>query len=202
MNPDVAQLINLIQSQLNTQGRLLWVQLVILIAYTVATIALAIIGILQIKGYKKDKKDQAEKEKKWKTVEACESLDVSVKFDDFNRAISKKCESGKAGFIDYTYDNMKQVEIDIKGLLNCLDSLAIGVIEFVYNEEIIRDHYEQILKDAVELFILCKFDENEKSKILLDRPVVREDDFVCLLKVYKKWKTNQRKPGIHYCEGS
>ena len=202
MNLDVAQLINLIQSQLNTQGRLLWVQLVILIAYTVATIVIAIIGILQIKGYKKDKKNQAENEKKWKTVEACERLDVSVKFDDFNRAITKKSESGKAGFIDYTYDNMKQVEIDIKGLLNCLDSLAIGVTEIFYNEEIIRDHYEQILKDAVELFILCKIDESEKSKIILDRPVVRKDDYVCLLKVYEKWKTNPRKPGIHYCEGS
>ncbi len=202
MSPDIAQLANLIQSQLNTQGRLLWAQLFLLLLYTCATFFIAYFGWKQIKRYEEERSIQAQNQKKWKTIEACERLDTSVKFDDFNRAITNKSGEGKEGVIDYSYENMKHVEIDIKGLLNCLDSLAIGISENVYLEEIIHDHYEQIIIDAVELFLLCASNGKHESKIVLDKSVASKDDFGCLLKLYDKWKIDSRKHGTLYCDGS
>lgn len=194
MSPDVKALIDLIQSQLNSQTLLLWAQLILLLFYTGATFFLVLIGWKQLKKLDRDLECRRKDEKKWATVRACERLDTDSTFDGFNQRIFDKSTSKGDGVIDYTFANMKPLEADIKGLLNCFDALAIGVLENVYREDIIKDHYETTIKCAVNAFLLCKNEDNEDDKIIADRPVVKKEDYSSLMKLYEKWESTTSKP--------
>jgi hypothetical protein len=200
MSPDIKELIGLIQSQLNSQEMLLWAQLIILVLYTGATFFLAFIGWKQLKKIEDATNARSKNEMKWATIRACERLDTDSTFDGFNQRIFSQSRLGKKGNLDYTCNNMKSLDVDIKGLLNCFDALAIGVLEGVYNEDIIRDHYETTIQEAVKIFLLCESVMRDGTKVLVDRPVVNIDEYKCLMRLYAKWQAEVRTTKTHFCE--
>ncbi len=72
---------------------------------------------------------------------------------------------------------MLPVMQELRAILNYLDSLAVGVAQGVYIEQIVRDNLELVIEKAVDNFCI----EDFKSELNLD-------GFSHLLELRRRWK--------------
>jgi hypothetical protein len=135
----------------------------------------------QIKFQSEQLKIQGEREKKWATIRACERYDFDPTINAYTAAVFRKTKDGT----DYT--DAKQTFYEVIGLLNYLESLAIGVFQGVYNERIVYDHFEDIIFKAVKALIKGESGTKGGWEWVASSPVVKEESFVQLVKLYNKW---------------
>ena len=113
-----------------------------------------------------------ENQKQWATVTACERYDTEVSLYLMKRRIRRYWDESSQ-----TYREPEKIRRDVINLLNCLDSIAIGIKQKIYIEHIARDHLENIIEEAVGRFIYTK-----PRGCFCD-----EDNYPCLIWLYKEW---------------
>lgn len=167
-------------------GNCLWtastyIQLLASVATALATVGIAIVGINQLKQIAEHMRVQGEREKKWATIKACERYDSEPSIAQYARNIWDASKSGT----DYTVvDNILH---DIIGFMNYLDSLAIGIDQGVYNEQIVRDHMQSSIYKSVKAFIKGESGEVNGIAWKATKPLTIAKGYPCLLKLYDKW---------------
>lgn len=157
----------------------------------IATSVLAIMGIIQLKKISENMITQGEREKKWATIKACERYDSDPALNRYTKVIWEKSKNG----IDYT--NIEEARHEILGFLNYLDSLAIGIYQGVYNEQIVYDHMKGSVYKAVKVFIKGESGEVDGLSWTIDKPFVKAEGFTCLLKLYGKWFPDELEIKYH-----
>ena len=130
---------------------------------------------------------QGEREKKWATIKACERYDSDTAVNRYTKVIWEKSKSGT----DYT--NIEEARHEILGFMNYLDSLAIGVYQGVYNEQIVYDHMKSSIYKAVKVFIVGESGEIDGLSWSAHKPFMKTEGFACLLKLYDKWFKDELK---------
>jgi hypothetical protein len=147
----------------------------------IATSGLAILGVKQLKQISHQMTIQGEREKKWATIKACERYDSDPAINHYTKLIWDKSKNGT----DYT--NIEEARHEVLGFMNYLDSLAIGVSQGVYNEQIVSDHLRSTIYKAVKIFIKGETGEVDGFSWSVNKPFVKPDGFECLLKLYDQW---------------
>ena len=110
-----------------------------------STMALAWIAWFQIDSIRKESKQ-------WETVKIFHQYDTDpILFECAKsiRVLSKGADYGRI-----TLDPVMQ---EVRNILNYFDSLAVGVTQGVYIEEIIRDNLEPVICLAVDNFVTDSF---------------------------------------------
>jgi hypothetical protein len=128
-----------------------WLALVSAVAAFVTasmTVVIAIVGLRQLRKITEQTRIAGENQKKWASIAACERYDSDPVIEEATKFIWQN----RNGPNDYS--NISEYKREVIVLLNYLDSLAIGIGQKMYFEDIIRDHMEPIIKHAVENFVL------------------------------------------------
>jgi hypothetical protein len=79
-------------------------------------------------------------QKGWETLKACERYESDPILDTSLRNIKKMRDAGELASM------ATAISIDIRTVLNYLDGIAIGVRQGFYDESIVRDHLEPIMR--------------------------------------------------------
>ena len=116
----------------------------------IGTILLVVVtGILAIVGYEQVQ-DFKYENKKTRTLNACDRYDTDVLLDASLRNIRK----GRLSVGDSNlFTNADVYRTDIVSVLNYLDSIAIGIEQGLYIEELSKDHLNEILQRHVDEFL-------------------------------------------------
>jgi hypothetical protein len=115
------------------------------LATAVATCGIIVTAIQQIRGLR-------EENRKWETVKAC----TAYTKDPILFQCAKEVRARSKGS-DYTRATMMPVMQELRAILNYLDSLAVGVAQGVYIEQIVRDNLQLVIEKAVDNFCIEDF---------------------------------------------
>jgi hypothetical protein len=109
------------------------------------TLALVVVAYTQIRALR-------EENRKWETVKACNLYDT----DPVLHACAGHIRSLSRGQ-DYSFTNMAPAYHQVRTLLNYCDSLAVGVSQGVYIEQIIQDNLRLVIEQLVDKFTTDDF---------------------------------------------
>jgi hypothetical protein len=110
----------------------------LVLAFTTAV--LVAVGLAQIVSAR-------EEAKRGRTLTACDRYDTDPVLD---ASLHKLAKADRDGLLE---TNPGEFRTDIASVLNYLDSLAVGIVQGLYIEEIIRDHNESIIKRHVSQYL-------------------------------------------------
>lgn len=131
----------------------------------VGTVLTALVAGYQILQLRRDQKGR-------ETLKACERYDSDPVLD---RALCALRDARNAGQLK---ENAKALSLEATTILNYLDGIVIGVKQGFYNEAVVRDHLEPIMRWHVRELI-----------VELGRDMdISPDDFSKLLALLDKWK--------------
>jgi hypothetical protein len=105
-----------------------------------ATCVLVGVGVFQIRSIR-------EEAKRSRTLAACDRYDQDIVLDGSLHRLAEARRSGQFSA------NPSAYRTDIATLLNYLDSIACGIAQGLYIEELARDHIEPILKGHVNQYL-------------------------------------------------
>jgi hypothetical protein len=142
------------------------------------TIAIAAIAWWQLSAIAAQTRLQGERERKWRTLEICSRMDTDPLLDKTTLRIWEQSQGGT------NYDDLLPVRRDIINLLNYLDSIAVGIGQGFYVEEVARDHLESIYRKAVGEFL------TEERARRLD---LHTRDYDHLIVLAARWKSSDTK---------
>jgi hypothetical protein len=148
-----------------------------------ATVALAWLGIRKLYQLNKQLQDQRNSEKKWRTVDACEKYTANSIIHNASVKVWSESKNGT----DYTTSYFYELQHEVVAIFDYLDSLAIGVEQGIYEEKIIKDNLEDIIKKAVKVFIKGESGEIEGRAWSVNEALLKESQYPFLVKLYKKW---------------
>ncbi|HEV2629434.1 MAG TPA: hypothetical protein VGV41_12410 [Pseudolabrys sp.] len=132
-----------------------------------ATVVLVAVGLFQISSAR-------EETKKTRTLEACDRYDRdAVLYNCLRRLAFAKTSGALAA-------EPTKFRPEVSTLLNYLDSLAVGIAQGLYIEELARDHVEPILKRHVDQFL-----GPDAPNVGLDRA-----NYACLTELRAKWSNS------------
>ena len=133
-----------------------------------ATVGLAFVGWYQIGHLRREAK-------KWRTIEACEVYDRDPILHASLKEMRKYRLQKRSGIIP-----TDDIKVEVISVLNYLDGIAIGVIEGLYLEKIVKDHLGSIMASHVEDHL-----SSPDAKSFFE---VQEKNFEHLVSLNKKWK--------------
>ena len=113
-----------------------------------------------------------------RTLDACNRYDTDPVLDRVTRRLSYALENQK---IQPAPDKYR---MDIFSIFNYLESIAIGVNRGLYDEAIVRDHMEFIIRDNVEDFV----DSGIAQQAGIDIGEKDEELFNTLMALQRRWK--------------
>ncbi|MCA8932829.1 MAG: hypothetical protein KDA49_10210 [Rhodospirillaceae bacterium] len=131
---------------------------------------LAIVGVRQLQAIAAQITAAGDQQKKLASLRACERYDTDPIIEQATKSIWDK----RLGPNDYS--NARAYQRDIINLLNYLDSLAIGVEQDLYAEDIVRAHMEPVVTHAVKTFL-------KVEPCLFNR-----DDLQPLIRLFDRWQ--------------
>jgi hypothetical protein len=136
-----------------------------------ATAILVWVGVAQIKAAR-------EEAKRNRTLTACDRYDTDPVL---NASLQRLARARRASMDKFQGDGLTY-RPDIATLLNYLDSLAVGIMQELYIEEIVRDHNGPIVRAHVEQYLT---DGNPRIFGL------NPDNYRPLRDLYEKWSRQQ-----------
>lgn len=154
---------------------------------TFATISIAFIAYFQLNQISKQIEIQGDRERKWNTINTCEKFDTDPSISSHSEAIFTASNNGK----DYT--SLESVERNVICYLNYLESIAIGVSQKVYIEDIVYDHFHNIIYKSVKSLILGENGAIDGKDWVSGNPVVDKESYSSLCSIYEKWQKNDTK---------
>ncbi len=107
-----------------------------------------------------------------RTLAACDRYDTDPVLDRVTNRIATALDDGSLAA------NPKDFSVDMKGIFNYFESIAIGVSRGLYDRDIVRDQLEPIIIDYVDDLIL--------SGIIGWKDP--DQYFEHMMKLYKDWK--------------
>jgi hypothetical protein len=105
--------------------------------------------------------------REWETLKACDRYDVDPILD----AAMLRIYNGSQKGVNYRSPEVEKR--DVICVLNYLDSLATGVHQNLYIEEIIKDHMSLVIRKHV--------------RDLLEAGIVEKEGYHNLLRLYERW---------------
>lgn len=111
------------------------------IALAFATLVLVAVGFRQLRSIRAEAKKE-------RTLAICHRYDIDPVLDVSLRSLWILQTSGNK-----TAKELKKHRPDIVTVLNYLDSIAVGIEQELYIEELARDHIESIVKTHVEQYL-------------------------------------------------
>lgn len=135
-----------------------------------ATIGLLIVGWRQITAARNEARG-------WQTLAACERYESDIVLDRCLRRLLQGNESGKLKTEPATY------RIDVTTILNYLDGIAIGIEQYLYDESIVRDHLEPIVRWYVSNYLEAKFAES--------MDINPKEDYQRLMDLCERWSKDR-----------
>jgi hypothetical protein len=112
-----------------------------------------------------------------RTLAACDRYDTDPVLDQVTRRLSEDFTDGKIAAAPEKY------RVDLHSIFNYFESIAIGVSRKLYDEPIVKDHLESIIRDYVRDFVRTGITERVGIKI----GERAEEDFNTLAALCKKW---------------
>jgi hypothetical protein len=136
--------------------------------YCGLTGGLLLFAVRQIRSAKTDAKIT-------RTLAACDRYDTDPVLD---RVINRLADALDDGSIAKT---PKAFSVDMSGLFNYFESIAIGVSRGLYDKDIVSDQLKPIIIDHVDDLILSGLTGWKNPS----------EDFDHLMKLYREWKTSE-----------
>lgn len=136
------------------------------------------------------RKAQFDQQKMWETVRACQKFTTDAQIQGYFELI-QSANKGTLNDRDFTELNQNpSVVMAARKLLNYFDTLAIGVKENIYIEDVIKHHFEEVvLRMVYEAFILGISgtipDANISWKVRA--PVASPAEYKELVEMYERW---------------
>ncbi|MGH6736853.1 MAG: DUF4760 domain-containing protein [Methyloceanibacter sp.] len=164
-----------------------WAALAALIAAIAAfiqaaiTLRLVILGRRQVDALKDQVTALKEQNRRWHTLTACKDFMSNPMFLKALRRLRKAKENGQFR------DDPSRFRPDVVAILNYLDSVAIGVHQGLYVENLARDH----LQALVEAYVRDYLKDGQPAKIGLNA-----QNFRYLLALEVRWSAISR-PMFH-----
>lgn len=118
----------------------------------------------------------------WKTLEACRLYDTDPILDKATFVLNDAMGPED----DFTRLTVKDHEHATVTMLNYLDGIAISVEQGIYNEEIVRDHFEFIIPKAVRGLILGKPDPQNPS-YFIPAKFQQKQYYASLVRLHYRW---------------
>ena len=135
-----------------------------------ATVALVVLGRAEIIAIREEAKQE-------RTLEFCHRYDCEIVLDEALRRLGAAREAAPLA------KNASNIS-DATTVLNYLDSLAIGIGQKLYIEELARDHVEALVRHHVEQYL------SDSSPDL----GLQKQDYVMLLAMAKRWSVPRPIP--------
>jgi hypothetical protein len=107
------------------------------VVLAVVTVLLVVVGYIQLSSLR----DEARKSR---TLAACERYDTDPLLDASLRRLAKAKKDGRLQLHSSDY------AADVITVLNILDAIAIGIRQDLYDEDLMRDHLESIVRAHFE----------------------------------------------------
>lgn len=148
------------------------------IVTALATISLAVFAAIQILQLRQEMAIQEDRERRLITIEACTRF-VS---DPIIHEASRRLWDASDGGTDYTLETVDRH--DVITVLNYLDSLATGIEQDIYIEEIVRAHYEHFVAKAVVALVRG---ESSEPHWKADTQFAPEEQIKNLIAVHNRW---------------
>lgn len=155
---------------------------------TLATIAIALIAYFQLSAWVATQKAQNLQHRQWATLQTCDRYDSDpiirealslIRAHKYNYLLNGQIKTSKK----YSYD----LDGAVVSLMNYFDSIAIGLRQNLYVEEIVREHLEGIIRAQIE-------DIKGFSDTEVEKRVGRFDkDFSRTLALLEKWNAKNPK---------
>ena len=147
----------------------------------IASVAIAGAAWKQLPLIAKRLKIDGERQKQWATVTACQRYVTDPILREAKREIWTARDNGKK----ITIDHPEAVRQDVYILLNYFDTIAIGINQGIYNENIVYDNLRYIIEDAVLKFVYKRSGDFQ----------VKEEHFSDLITLYHKWFAQSAQAG-------
>jgi len=127
-------------------------------------------------------------------IDACEKYTTNSIIHNASVEVGSESKKG----MDYTTSFFDELQHEVVAIFDYLDSLAIGVDQGIYEEKIIKDNLDDIIKKAVKVFIKGKSGEIEGRTWSVDKALLKEKQYPFLAKLYNKWFQEEEKTQTHY----
>ena len=153
---------------------------------TLATIAIALIAYFQLSAWVATQKAQNLQHRQWATLQTCDRYDS----DPIIREALALIRAHKNGYsldeqtqesVKYSYD----LDAAVVSLMNYFDSIAIGLKQNLYVEEIVREHLEGIIRTHIK--DIKEFSDPEVIK----RVEKFHEEFSRTLALIEKWEAKK-----------
>lgn len=143
-----------------------------------ATGTLAVVGYYQLRALNQQLIDNEKKEKLRNTHNACQRIENDPTLMTSQENIFKKSMNGK----DYTKLDDKD-KFDIVILLNYMDGLAAGVLNDIYDNDMVYKALHLDIGKAVCVFIKGESASGWKA----DKSFFSQEQYSSLMKLYNQW---------------
>ena len=128
------------------------------VGLVVATVALAVVAYAQLRA-------ERERRLESETLQSCTRFDIDPILYQANRRIWDAARNGPdRSKVDYT----KADEHDVITVANYLDGIAIGVLQGLYSDEIVRDHLGPSMGRYINTIIPAVFGNKDDYDAMVD----------------------------------
>ncbi len=135
----------------------------------VGVVAAAIIAWWQISALRRQQRG-------WETLKACERYDTDVILDGALKTLRDKRDTGQLK------QDPRPYRLEMTIVLNYIEHVVIGVNQGFYDEQIVKDHLETIMRDHVGEFL---------DPDMARRSEIDKDDYIATTEFLDRWKKRQ-----------
>jgi hypothetical protein len=130
---------------------------------------------------------QVNEQKKWKTIAICEDYWR----DPVVNSILERLRSRSGGGTDYS--KLDERDPDAVHLIDYFDSVAIGIAQGVYDEDIAKDILEDLFEKAVKALILAEGGKSYGKDWVAGKVIIPREAYPHVVALYNKWFVEQPK---------
>lgn len=127
-----------------------------------------------------ERKITKEREIKWKTEATYDHYRTNEIFRSITKNIFNKSKNG-SDYTDYKFDH------DVVCLLNYFESIAVGVNQGIYNEDMMKDYLNESIYKSVKIFILGESGEIKGRTWVANKGIIKPGEQPFLMELYTKW---------------
>lgn len=155
----------------------------------IGTLIAAIIAVFKLSNISKQIEITNKREIKWKTEATYEIYRSSSMFKKVTESIFEKSKNG-TDYTNFEYDH------NVLYLINYLESIAVGVEQGIYNEDMMKDYLKEAVYKSVKVFLLGLGGDLKGRSWTANKSVTYPNEQPNLMRLYKKWFPEESN--VHY----
>jgi hypothetical protein len=156
-----------------------WITAISTAISAISSVVLFAVAFVQLRGLKDQLKQSADQERRKSTLDVVER----VEHDEALREAYKVIWENTSGGTDYSKTATPELKYHVLTILNYFEGIAIGIAQKVYVDSMARDYLNDIVKKAVEIWLIGESADNTK----LPSKMFDKGEFTELRKLYDRW---------------